>query len=276
MLQGNEMASVGGGAGESGEADVPPVHPAHWWAQFLELSDHFDAAWAVEEFGDLVVPRVPSALLRREVEIATASVSRYLAKPASVELGQLAEAAMARLDQTLNRMKERSLGTASMAEADAMVLALRGEYAAAASAAEAIVGTSAVQLLVITAMRLERFDIALTVRLLDDGRSPAESVRSGALVGQYRWWPAWLRRITTERALAGTLDENAIAALDKCAYASLSSLQAQLARRLLSGNPRFITDAAKRLDGMGETDAAQRLRDGDLSTVALAVRLMSP
>jgi hypothetical protein len=270
------MSSVGSAAQEPGERDVLLVHPEEWWAQFLDISEHFDAAWAVEEFGDLIVPRVPSALLRREVEIATATVTRHLAKPTNPELAELADTAMVRLDRTLERMKERSLGSTSMDEADAMVLVLRGRYAAAASAAEAIVGVPAVQLLFITAMRMERFDIPLALRLLDEGRSPGEAVRSGALVGRYRWWPSWLLRITTERALAGTLDEDTIAALDNCAYASLSSLQAQLARRLLSGNARQVDDAAKRLEGMGESEAAQRLREGDLNAVALAVRLMSP
>jgi hypothetical protein len=84
-----------------------------------------------------------------------------------------------------------------------------------------------------------------------------------------------LLQIITERATAGTLDEATIAALDNCAYASLSPLQARLARKLLAGDSVLIANAAQRLEGLGEGDAAERLRQGDLNTVALATRLMS-
>jgi len=92
-------------------------------------------------------------------------------------------------------------------------------------------------------------------------------------VGQYSWWPSWLLRIVTERALTGTLDEETVAALDKCAYAELTPLQANLARKLLAGNEALLDTAAQRLVGLGEPAAAARLREGDIAAVALAARL---
>ena len=266
MSSDGDRATGGGGAGR---------HPEQWWAQFPAASDHFDAPYVVETLSELLAPRIGAPLLRREVEIATVAVAKHLARPASPELAELAAAAVQRLSATLARMGERSTNAVSTQEAATVCRALSGQYAAAAAEAEAIVGTVPLQRLFVTALRLERFDIPLTLRLLEHGRSPEEAIRAGALVGRYRWWPQWLLRITTERALAGTLDESTIAALDNCAYASLSPLQAHLARKLLSGDARLIADAAQRLEGLGESDAAGRLRRGDLNTVALAVRLMS-
>lgn len=256
-------------------ADGASRHPEQWWAQFPAASDHFDAPYVVETLSEMLAPRISAPLLRREVEIATAAVTKHLARPGKLELTELAAAAVQRLTATLQRIGERSTNAVSTAEAATVCRALKGEYAAAAAEAEEVVGTVRLLRLFVTALRLERFDIPLALRLLENGRSPAEAIRCGALVGRYRWWPQWLLRITTERALAGTLDERAIAALDNCAYAALSPLQAHLARKLLSGDVRLIADAAQRLEGLGETDAARRLRQGDLNTVALAVRLMS-
>jgi hypothetical protein len=160
-----------------------------------------------------------------------------------------------------------------MDEAAIIELALRGEYAAAAAAAEPLVDTKRLQRLFVTALRLERFDIPMALRLLEGGQSPREAVRAGHLIGRYSWWPAWLLRIVTERALAGTLDEDTITALDKCAYAELTPLQANLARKLLGGNEALIDTAAHRLISLGETEAAARLREGDVTAVALAARL---
>jgi hypothetical protein len=78
----------------------------------------------------------------------------------------------------------------------------------------------------------------------------------------------------TERALAGTLDDATVHALDRCAYAELSPLQARLARRLLEGDTDMINTSAARLEALGEKEAAGRLRDGDLNAVALAARLV--
>ena len=47
-----------------------------------------------------------------------------------------------------------------------------------------------------------------------------------------------------------------------------------MARRLLEGDSELIATAAHRLEGLGERDAAARLREGDLNAVALAARLV--
>ncbi len=250
------------------------MHLEQWWAQFLAASDRFDAAYLVEGLSDLVGPHIKAPLLRREVKIATDTVIRYLERPASVERADQAREATERLDRTLARIAERSTGAAiSTDEAAVIGLALRGEYAAAAAAAEPLIGAQKLRRLFVTALRLERFDIPMTLRLLDGGQTPAEAVRSGHLIGKYSWWPSWLLRIVTERALAGTLDEQTIAALDKCAYAELTPIQANLARKLLTGNEALIDTAAQRLAGLGEEAAAVRLREGDIAAVALAARL---
>jgi hypothetical protein len=250
------------------------VHLEQWWAQFLAASERFDAAYLVEGLTDLLGPSVKAPLLRREVQIAADTVIRYLERPASTERAAQAREAAERLERTLERIDAHSIGGAiTTAEAAAIALALRGEYAAAAARAEALVDTKKLLKLFVTALRLERFDIPMAMRLLEGGQTPAEAVRAGHLIGKYSWWPSWLLRVVTERALAGTLDENTIAALDKCAYAELTPIQANLARKLLGGNDALINTAAHRLTTLGEADAATRLRQGDIAAVALAARL---
>ena len=251
------------------------LHSDQWWAEFVDASDRFDAAYVVEELGDLLAPTIGMPLLRREVEIATATVTRHLARPGNEDLADMARAAAQRLIRSVQRINERSVNSDDIVGAEAMCDALTGRYAQAAATAESVVGHARLCKIFVTGLRLEQFDIPLTLRLLKAGHPVTESVRSGALVGRYRYWPSWLLQIITERATAGMLDEETIAALDKCAYASLSPLQARLARKLLAGDPGLISTAAHRLEGLGEADAADRLRRGDLTTVALASRLMS-
>jgi hypothetical protein len=100
------------------------------------------------------------------------------------------------------------------------------------------------------------------------------AVHSGLVVGKYGWWPTWLLKIVTERALAGTLDSETITALDQCAYAELSPAQARMARRLLNGEANLVEASAYRLETLGEPQAAAKLREGDLTAVALAARLI--
>jgi hypothetical protein len=251
------------------------THTADWWGEFLELSPHVDRAYLVEGLADLVERTIAAPLLRREARIAADVVVRHLNRTGSAELAERAGAAAARLATTVQRIDDRSTGGGmSTAEAAALSLALHGRYAEAAAAAEPFVGAKALCRLFLTALRLERFDIALALRVLEGGQSPANAVRSGALVGRYGWWPSWLLRIVTERALAGTLDADTMAALDRCAYASLSPAQARLARRLLGGDTGLLTTAAERLEALGEREAAGRLRDGDINAVALAARLV--
>lgn len=251
------------------------LHPEQWWAEFMGISDRFDTAYVVEELADLLLPRIGMPLLRREAEISTATVVRHLARPGNSELAELAESAATRLARSVDRIAERSMNPDDTTAAAVLCQILRGRYAAAAAAAEPIVGSAALCKVFVTGLRLEHFDLQLTLRLLKGGQSVSEAVRSGCLVGRYRWWPSWLQQIIAERAAAGTLDEDTIAALDNCAYASLSPLQVRLARKLLAGDSVLIASAAHRLEGMGERDAADRLRRGDLNTVALASRLMS-
>jgi hypothetical protein len=249
-------------------------HAADWWAQFPAASERFDAALVVDGFGDLLVRRIAAPLLRQEAKLATDVVVRWLNKPASSELEAWAHAAAGRLSDTVRRFNESATSTASTEEAEILVLVLNGDYAEAAAAAEPMVGFMPLLRLFVTSLRLEYFDIPLTLRLLDAGQEPERAIRCGFLIGKYGWWPAWLLKVVTERALAGTLDPGTINALDRCAYAELSPFQARLARRLLDGEVDLIATAAQRLEGLGEKDAAQRLRDGDLETVALAARLV--
>ncbi|GGQ81644.1 hypothetical protein GCM10010166_59710 [Couchioplanes caeruleus subsp. azureus] len=253
------------------------MHLASWWAQFPEQSDRFDRAYLVEGLSELVGPHIAAPLLRREVAIAADAVVRHLERPANEERAEQAREAVERLADTLTRIEERSTGAAIAIDEAAIVLAaLRGDYGEAAARAERLVGTAKLRRLFVTALRLERFDIPMTLRLLEGGQSPAEAVRSGHLLGRYSWWPSWLLRIVTERALAGTLDEETVTALDQCAYAELSPIQANLARKLLtSGDDRLLDTAAERLASLGEAEAASRLREGDLAAVALAARLTS-
>ncbi|WP_067501818.1 hypothetical protein [Actinoplanes sp. TFC3] len=247
------------------------AHDESWWTGFLEASERFDAAYVLEGIADLILPKIQAPLLRREVKISTDTVIRHLERPASQERAAQAAEATERLTRTLTRIAD---GAISTDEAAIILVALRGNYGAAAAAAAPLVGAARLQRLFVTALRLERFDIPLTLRLLEGGQTPAEAVRSGHLIGRYSWWPSWLLRVVTERALAGTLDEATIAALDRCAYAELSPTQANLARKMLSGNAGLIGTAADRLVSLGEPEAAARLREGDLNAVALAARLV--
>src|SRR4051794_4222112 len=183
-----------------------PTHDAAWWGQFAEVSDRFDAAVLVEGLGELIEPRVTAPLLRREVQLATEWVVKHLNRPKSAELTANAEAAVKRLAETLHRIDDRSGGGVSTAEAAALCLALQGRLAEAAEAAERFLGTAPLLRLFVTALRMEYFDIPLATRLLESGKSPQQAVGAAMLVGRYSWWPAWLLRVVTQRALAGTLD----------------------------------------------------------------------
>ncbi|HET6529929.1 MAG TPA: hypothetical protein VFH03_04835 [Actinoplanes sp.] len=250
------------------------THPAQWWAQFAEAAERFDPAYLADGLSDLLIRRIPAPLLRQEARLATDVVVRSLNRPGNAELAAMATAAATRLAQTLQRFEERATGTTSIDEAVALSLALDGRYADAAAAAEPLVGTLPLVRLFLTALRLEYFDIPMALRLIDGGQTPEQAIRSGFLVGKYSWWPAWLLRIVTERALAGTLDPDTIHALDQCAYADLSPFQARLARRLLNRETELVATAAQRLEDLGESAAADRLRRGDLDAVALAARLV--
>ncbi|MGX6603549.1 hypothetical protein ACWKSP_15605 [Micromonosporaceae bacterium Da 78-11] len=250
------------------------AHPPQWWAQFLEVSEKFDAASVTEGMADEIIPKITSPLLRREAEIASDVVVRHLNRIHSEELALRATKSVARLIATLERLGERSTDDSSTAEAYALCHLLAGRYAQAATEAEAFLGTAPVLRVFVGALRLERFDMNLTVRLIKTGQHPSVAVRSGLVVGKYAWWPDWLLKIVTDRAVAGTLDPEMITALDRCAYAELSPAQARTARKLLTGDHMTIDASAYRLESMGEPAAAAKLREGDLTAVALAARLI--
>ena len=251
------------------------AHPASWWAQFPEVSGNFDAALVTEGICDLIIPKIKSPLLRREAEIAADVVVRHLSKPSSPERAAWAEKQIKRLVATVERLTDRSTDDDSgMTETYVVCHALQGNWAQAASEAEPFVGTQPLLRVFVGALLLERFDIALAVRLLRAGQAPAMAVEAGLIVGKYLWWPDWLIKIVTERALHGTLDQETITALDRCAYAELSPAQAKMARRLLNGDRELVDASAHRLETLGEEKAAADLRKGDLTAVALAARLI--
>ncbi|MEU4237433.1 hypothetical protein [Actinoplanes sp. NPDC026619] len=253
----------------------PRGHSAEWWGQFEDVSVRFDAASVTEGMAEVIIPKIPSPLLRREAEIAAEVVVLHLNKPASEELKVRAMRAVHRLVATVERLTERATSEESATDAAyALCHALEGRWADAAAEAEPLVGTQVLLRVFVTALRLERFDIALAVRLLRAGKTPQTAVEAGLVVGKYAWWPEWLITIVTERALAGNLTTETITALDRCAYAELSPGQSRTARRLLNGDETLIDGAALRLETLGEPEAAAKLREGDLSAVALAARLI--
>ena len=249
-------------------------HPASWWAQFQEASERFDAAYLTEGLGDLINAKIAAPLLRREAEIATDVAVRHLNKPQSQELAERAGKSVERLLATVERLEERSGEALSLVEAHAICHLLAGRYGEAAHAAEEFLKTQQILRIFVGAMRMERFDGELAVKMLAAGHEPAAAMHSGIVVGKYSWWPSWLVKVVTERAMDGRLDEETVGALDKCAYAELSPAQSRIARRLLSGEDALIDASAVRLESLGETEAAQKLRQGDLTAVALAARLI--
>jgi hypothetical protein len=251
-----------------------PGHPASWWAQFAQVSERFDAAIVTEGLGAAINAKIAFSLLRREAEIATEVVVAHLNKPASTELAERAEKTVARLVATVERLGERAGEKTSVDEAYVLCQVLQGRFDEAAALMEPVVGTPSLLRIFVSGLRLEHFDTSLTVRLLREGQTPADAIRCGLLVGKYGWWPSWLLKTVTERALAGQLDEETVTALDQCAYADLSPIQARTARRLLAGDQALMDTCADRLNGLGEHEAAAKLRDGDLSAVALAARLL--
>ncbi|MEV0899847.1 hypothetical protein [Actinoplanes sp. NPDC049802] len=249
-------------------------HPASWWAQFPEASERFDTAYLTEGLGDLINAKIGSQLLRREAEIATDVMVRHLNKPQSEELAERAAKSVERLVATVDRLEERSGEAFSLIEAHATCALLQSRFGEAAHAAEEFLKTQQILRVFVGALRMERFDGELAVKMLAGGFTPAAALHSGLVVGKYSWWPSWLIKVVTERALDGNLDDETVEALDKCAYAELSPAQARIARRLLAGEDSLIDTSALRLEALGKADAAEKLRKGDLTMVALAARLI--
>lgn len=250
-------------------------HPESWWAEFEETCDQFDAASVTEALAEVIIPGIPSFLLRREGEIAADAVLHHLNKRSSAERAERAAAAAARLLVTVERINTRSTGEdAGTTAAYALCHVLEGQWALAAAEVEPVLGTPPLLDAFVSALRLEPFGAELVRRVLKAGHSPATAVRSSAALGRYGWWPAWLLEVVTERVLAGNLDTETIAALMHCAYAELSPTQARMARRLFNAEPQLVEATASRLETLGEHPTAVRLRLGDVSTVAFAARLI--
>jgi hypothetical protein len=249
-------------------------HPATWWAQFQEASDRFDTAYLTEGLSDLINPKIASPLLRREAEIAADVVVRHLNKPQSEELAARSGKAVERLTETVQRLAERSGDGFGLDEANALCHLMAGRFAEAAAAAEAFVKTQQILRVFVGALRMERFDNDLAVKMLAAGHEPGAALGSGAVVGRYAWWPGWLMTVVKDRAMAGRLDEHTVSALDRCAYAELSPAQSRIAKRLLAGDQGLVETTASRLEALNEPRAAKLLREGDLTAVALAARLI--
>ncbi|MBO3741543.1 hypothetical protein [Actinoplanes flavus] len=249
-------------------------HPASWWAQFPASSERFDAAHLTEGLGELINPKIAAPLLRREAEIATDIRIRYLNKPQSEDLAERSAKGSERLTATVDRLEERSGDPSSLVGVRALCFLLEGRFGEAAEMAGEFVPEQKLLRVFVGALRMERFDNDLAVRMLAAGFEPAEAIQAGQVVGKYSWWPSWLIKEVTERAMAGRLDDETVEALDKCAYADLDPAQARIARRLLAGEDALIDASAQRLVALGEPHAAEKLRAGDLATVALAARLV--
>jgi hypothetical protein len=251
------------------------THAAAWWAQFATATDRFDEASVVEALGDVMAPGIPSALLRREAQIAVETVVRHLNKPGGAVLAAQAHEAAARLAATVTRLEDRATddGDGTVVAA-ALALVLHGRWAEGTAAAEPQIGTVPLVRALIGALRLDAVNTAMTLRLLGAGQTPSTAMQSSIAISRYGWWPTWLLKVVTERALAGTLDADVITALDRCAYAELSPAQARMARRLIDADEQLVDAVAHRLETLGEPSAAGRLREGDLSAVALAARLI--
>ncbi len=252
-----------------------PAHPESWWAEFEQDGVPFDIASVTEELTDVLLPGIPSLLLRREGELAAETVLRHLNKPSSPELAERAATATARLAATVARIDERSTGDdAATTAAFTLCDLLRGHWARAATEAEPLIGTAKLRKAFVAALHLETFSADLTLQLLSAGHSPATAVRSSAALARYSWWPEWLRSIVSERLLTGTLDDDVIAALKQCAYAGLTPRQARMAKRLINAEPQLVEATASRLEALGEHRTAGKLRRGDVMTVAFAARLI--
>jgi hypothetical protein len=250
-------------------------HPAAWWAQFEDHSGRLDTATLTDALSDVITPVIPSALLRREAELATETVLRHLNRPGSDEAAEAAGRATARLVATVERINERATGDdAGTTQAYAQCLLLQGMWAEAAAEIEPLTGAVPLIRAFVSALRLDAFGNELTLRLLRAGQEPSVAVRSSLAVGRYSWWPQWLLTIVTERVIAGTVDATTINALQRCAFAELSPSQARMAKRLFNAEPQLVEATAARLDNLGEHPAARLLRGGDLGTVAFAARLI--
>ncbi|AEV85529.1 hypothetical protein ACWT_4507 [Actinoplanes sp. SE50] len=248
------------------------THPVEWWQQFQTATERFDEAILTTGLTELLLPKIVSQLLQREADIASDIAIAYRNRPGSEGLRDRYDKAAARLRETIERLADRDVDRATLLEAEAVSWVIGGDYARAAAEIEPRVGAVVLLRIFVSALRVAQLDVNVTANLLNAGRTPTEAIHAGRLLGRYGYWPEWLRDLVVEHALAGTLNDDFVAALDMCAFATLRSTQARFARSLLRGEPAAITTAARTLETIGETEIAARLRQGDMKAVAFAAR----
>lgn len=251
------------------------LHSVDWWQQFETASDRFDEAILTTGLTELLLPKITSQLLQREADIAADIAILYRNKPNSEGVRDRFDSARNRLRETISRLEARDVDRAALLEAEVVSWVLDGDYARAAAEIESRVGAVTLLRMFVAALRVAHLNVNVTAQLLNAGRTPAEAIYAGKIVGKYGYWPDWLRDLVVEHAQAGTLTDDFVAALDLCAFATLRSTQARLARQLIRREPAAINSAARILEAIGESEIAARLREGDMGAVAFAARFAS-
>ncbi|GIJ57806.1 hypothetical protein [Virgisporangium aurantiacum] len=251
----------------------PDPHSPEWWDGLLHYCGDFDSAVATERLAELILPRIPQRMLRREADLALTRVVSSLIRP-TPELQAAALKVTERLETLL--IKRRDLGQddePGVRESRAICHLMRQRYGAAAADAEASVGMDKLLHAIFASLRSSTLHTAFTIELLKRGQDPEQAVRAGRALGTYRWWPDWLRSVATDLALQGRLDSEIITSLDRSAFAELNVLQARMARKLIDGDTELAGVAASRLVSIGKPDVAAALLRGDLEAIAMASKL---
>jgi hypothetical protein len=250
----------------------PAPHTPEWWDGLLSVCGPFDDAVATERLAELILPRIPHRLLRREADMALNRVVLYLIKR-TPDLKATAQKVTERLEVLLIKRKREDGDEPGVIEGEALCRLMRQEYGAAAAAAERTVGMEKLLHAIFASLRSTTLHTTFTIELLKRGQEPEPAVRAGLALGTYRWWPDWLRSVAADLALRGQLDKDIITALDRCAFAELNPIQAKMARKLIDGDPELAGVAASRLISLGKADAAAALLRGDLEAIAMASKL---
>jgi hypothetical protein len=250
----------------------PTPHTPEWWDGLLNVCGPFDEAVATERLAELILPRIPHRMLRREADLALNKVVLYLIKR-TPDLHATARKVAERLEVLLVKRRREDDDEPGMSEGEALCRLMRQEYGAAAAFAERTVDLDKLLQAVFAALRSTTLHVPITIELLKRGQEPELAVRAGLALGTYRWWPEWLRSVATDLALRGQLSQDIITALDRCAFAELNPIQARMARKLIDGDPELAGIAASRLVSLGKADAAAALLRGDLEAIGMASKL---
>lgn len=249
----------------------PAPHTPEWWDGLLHVCGPFDDAVATERMAELVLPRIPQRMLRREADLALTRVVSYLVKR-TPDLEAVALKVTERLETLLIKRRDRS-DEPGVREGEAVCRLMRQQFGAAAALAEPTVGMEKLLQAIFASLRSSKLHTTFTIELLKRGQDPVHAVGAGLALGTYRWWPEWLRSVATDLALQGRLDSDLITSLDRCAFAELNLIQSRMARRLIDGDPGLAGIAASRLISIGKPDAAAALLRGDLEAIAMASKL---